>query len=107
MEKVCSHVIVLRSGKMLYNGPTDAITNNHGFFELAATDNQLLIETLQKNANFEKVYLENGVVKAFAKKTIEPTQLNRLLFEEGIVLSMLIQRKESLEEQFLQLTEKK
>ncbi|WP_404812440.1 ABC transporter ATP-binding protein [Capnocytophaga canimorsus] len=107
VEKVCSNVIVLRSGKMLYNGPTDAITNNHGFFELAATDNQLLIEALQKNANFEKVYLENGVVKAFAKKTIEPTQLNRLLFEEGIVLSMLIQRKESLEEQFLQLTEKK
>jgi len=30
--------------------------------------------------------------------------LNRTLFEKGIFLSHLVQRKESLEEQFLELT---
>ena len=30
---------------------------------------------------------------------------NKLMFEKGIILSHLVQRKESLEEQFLQLTD--
>ena len=36
---------------------------------------------------------------------MEAEEFNRLLFKNGIVLSHLVKRKESLEEQFLQLTD--
>ena len=35
---------------------------------------------------------------------IEAEELNTMLFEKGIVLSHLVKRKESLEQQFLELT---
>ena len=36
---------------------------------------------------------------------MEAEEFNKLLFKNGIILSHLVKRKESLEEQFLQLTE--
>src|SRR5690606_38972798 len=38
VEKVCSHVIVLKNGKSLYSGLVDGMTNNLGYFELKAKD---------------------------------------------------------------------
>ena len=38
---------------------------------------------------------------------MDAEQFNKLLFTNGIVLSHLVKRKESLEEQFLQLTDNK
>ena len=37
---------------------------------------------------------------------MEASEMNRFTFDNGIVLSHLVKRKESLEEQFLQLTDK-
>ena len=43
VEKVCSHVLVLRFGKILYSGTVDGISNKNGFFELQAESNSNLI----------------------------------------------------------------
>ena len=37
---------------------------------------------------------------------MEASEFNKLVFNKGFVLSHLVKRKESLEEQFLQLTDK-
>ena len=34
VEKVCSHVVVLRKGEKLYEGPVDQMISSNGFFEL-------------------------------------------------------------------------
>ena len=34
VEKVCSHVVVLRKGEKLYSGRVDEMISSHGFFEL-------------------------------------------------------------------------
>ena len=39
VEKVCSHVIVLRKGEILYSGSVDEMSANEGFFEVMADDN--------------------------------------------------------------------
>ena len=36
---------------------------------------------------------------------MDATEFNQLMFDNGIVLSHLVKRKESLEEQFLKLTD--
>ena len=104
VEKVCTHVVVLRYGEMLYQGPVDAMASNEGFFELQAQNNAQLIQILTKHTAIEKCIEEEGKVLVYIKNKLEADELNQYLFENQIVLSQLIKRKHSLEEQFLQLT---
>lgn len=104
VEKVCSHVVILRKGKKLYSGPVDEMLASHGFFELKSSEMNMLMELLEKNASFGKVESSNGILTAYLKEEMDAQQLNEFLFKKGIVLSHLVKRKESLEEQFLALT---
>ncbi|WP_053992203.1 ABC transporter ATP-binding protein [Mangrovimonas sp. TPBH4] len=107
VEKVCSHVVVLRKGVKLYSGRVDEMINSHGFFELKATEETKLLEILKHNTAFGKIKTENGLVTAFLNEPMDASAFNKLMFEQGISLSHLVKRKESLEEQFLQLTDNK
>jgi ABC-2 type transport system ATP-binding protein len=106
VEKVCSHVLILRKGEVLYSGSVNAMTSNEGFFELQSDDNHQLMTLLSANEAIDKMSEENGKVFAYLKKPLESKELNRFLFEKGIILNHLIKRKHSLEEQFLELTNK-
>jgi ABC-2 type transport system ATP-binding protein len=105
VEKVCSHVIILRKGEKLYSGRVDDMLASHGFFELKTTQSEALIKHLENDVNFGEIKTENGLTTAFLKNELSAEVLNRTLFEKGIFLSHLVKRKESLEEQFLELTE--
>ncbi|WP_394749848.1 ABC transporter ATP-binding protein [Spongiimicrobium salis] len=104
VEKVCSHVIILRKGEKLYSGRVDGMLASYGFFELRTDDKDALMEFLKNNTSFGEIKAENGSITAFLKEEMSPAVLNKTLFEKGIVLSHLVKRKESLEEQFLELT---
>ncbi len=104
VEKVCTHVVILRKGEKLYSGTVDGMLASHGFFELRTARPEALVQYLEGNASFGEVKIENDLVTAFLKEEMEAEQLNRALFEKGIVLTHLVKRKESLEEQFLTLT---
>ncbi len=104
VEKVCSHVLVLQKGKVLYSGKVDEMMSNEGFFELAADDVNQLATALYDWAPLEKLALEDGKVIAFLKTPHTAAELNAYLFQKGVVLTHLIKRKFSLEEQFLALT---
>lgn len=104
VEKVCSHVLVLRKGEMLYCGSVDGMSSREGFFELQSDNNAALKSTLENHTSVEKVTEENGKLLVYLKQPLAATELNRYLFERQIVLSHLVLRKNSLEEQFLELT---
>ncbi|ARV10480.1 ABC transporter ATP-binding protein [Winogradskyella sp. PC-19] len=105
VEKVCSHVVVLRKGEKLYSGRVDEMINSHGFFELKTDKQSELISILEDHKLFEKIKTEDDLITAFLKEPMEASDFNKLMFDRGIVLSHLVKRKESLEEQFLQLTD--
>src|SRR5690606_18177985 len=42
VEKVCSHVVIIRKGEKLYSGRVDEMNASHGFFELKAEDKEKL-----------------------------------------------------------------
>ena len=107
VEKVCTHVVVLRKGVNLYSGRVDELISSHGFFELKTHQKDDLLKLLETHPNFSHTKLENDLITAFLKNPMEAEAFNRLLFKNGIVLSHLVKRKESLEEQFLQLTDHK
>ncbi|MGY0392991.1 ABC transporter ATP-binding protein [Bizionia sp. KMM 8389] len=105
VEKVCSHVVVLRKGEKLYAGRVDEMISSHGFLELKAADTTKLKTFLESRKMFGKVKLEGDLITAFLEEPVDTQTVNSLLFENGIILTHLVKRKESLEEQFLQLTD--
>jgi ABC-2 type transport system ATP-binding protein len=104
VEKVCSHVIVLRKGEILYSGLVDGMSANEGFFELEAENNENLILVLKTHPAIDKITPENGKVVVYLKSALSSKDLNQFLFNNNIILSHLVKRKNSLEEQFLELT---
>lgn len=106
VEKVCTHVVVLRKGAKLYSGRVDEMISSHGFFELKTRKQDALIELLENHSAFKSVKIQDNLVTAFLNEPMNSEDFNKHLFEHGIILTHLVQRKESLEEQFLQLTDK-
>jgi ABC-2 type transport system ATP-binding protein len=106
VEKVCSHVLVLRYGEILYSGTVGGMTNQIGYFELQAENNLSIITALQNHSEIDIISEMDGKVIVHFKSTVDATQLNKYLFDKGVCLSHLVQKKMSLEEQFLALTNK-
>ena len=104
VEKVCSHVVILRKGKKLYSGSVDNMLASHGFFELRTKNEKELLNYLESNASFNLIKNNDGLITAFLNEEIHADELNKILFDKGIILSHLLKRRESLEEQFLTLT---
>jgi ABC-2 type transport system ATP-binding protein len=48
IEKICSHVIVLKEGNSIYCGRVDEMTSNNGYFELKADNNAQLLNALNE-----------------------------------------------------------
>ena len=106
VEKVCSHVLVLRFGEVLYCGTVDGMSNQNGFFELQSEYNSKLIDILTNHPEVEKISEIEGKVMVHLKTPFDASILNRYLAEKGIYLNHLVYKKMSLEEQFLALTSK-
>ena len=104
VEKVCTHVLVLQKGKILYSGAVGAMSNNEDFFELNSNNNENLKTVLLKNPSVKSAVDENGKLLVYLNNSISAEDLNRYLFENNIILNHLVKRKHSLEEQFLELT---
>jgi len=105
VEKVCSHVVVLRKGEKLYAGRVDEMISSNGFFELKCDDETKLLNYLDSHKAIKNTTVVDGLITAFLETPISASEFNKELLNQGISISHLVKRKESLEEQFLQLTD--
>lgn len=103
VQKVCSHVVVLRKGEMLYQGSVNDMIESNSFFELKANDISKLKMVLQSHPAVDKIVDEEDKILVYVKQDIPSAELNAYLFEQKIVLEHLVKRRNSLEEQFLEL----
>lgn len=104
VEKVCSHVLVLRKGQILYTGSVNGMISNEGFFELQADNANMLNNVMASHPATDKIEETEGKLLVYLKEPLEPAELNRYLSTNGLYLNHLVKRKHSLEEQFIQLT---
>lgn len=103
VEKVCSHVVILHKGKKLYSGLVSEMTASKGFFEVDSAQNELLVALLENHPSVSHLSNEKHPVKAFLKDDLDAASLNQYLFDNKVIASHLVKRKQSLEEQFLEL----
>ena len=105
VEKVCSHVVVIRKGVKLYAGRVDEMTASNGLFELKVETNEdKLMTILKEHPAIGKISKDHETIVATLNSEISSTEINEFLFKKGIILSHLVKRKPSLEQQFLDLT---
>ncbi|MDG1508592.1 MAG: ATP-binding cassette domain-containing protein [Flavobacteriaceae bacterium] len=105
VEKVCSHVVVIREGIKLYSGRVDEMTASKGLFELKTTNDKIKLLTLLEQHHSIGIVKEDGeFIIAYLTEEMEATEINTFLFKNGIAVSHLVKRKPSLEQQFLDLT---
>lgn len=105
VEKVCTHVVVLSKGKSLYVGRVEQMNASFGFVTLQCSDMPGLKKVLEESTSFENIKQDGAYLVANLTQEMDAAKLNAFLFEKGITLSHLVQRKESLEEKFLALTQ--
>ena len=107
IEKICSHVIVLKQGNAIYAGSVDGMSANKGYFELKSENLLLLEEQLNDFTLFSDIKNDGNLVTAIIKEEISGAELNKKLVEKGIYVSHIYKRKQSLENQFLELVKNK
>ncbi len=105
VEKVCTHVAILKTGELITTGNVNEILSNEDMVEAAATDNEKLMLALQKMDANARVVKEGGYIKIFVPvNTADLAAINNYCFNNGIVLNHLLLKKKSLESRFFELT---
>lgn len=104
VEKVCSHVIILKNGVKYYEGPVDGIHKSFGYIELKAQNLKLLKQFMVSLEEVDSIEEESSMLKVFLKNELNTEELSQRLAQEKIYITHLAQKRPSLEEQFLTLT---
>lgn len=105
IEKICTNVAILRKGELLHISTLDVFMKQEYKLILKATDVQKL-ESFVRNAGlFSEIEVQKGEVCVVPNETTSAEDINKLLFENGIVLSGLREHHESLEAKFIELIE--
>ncbi len=104
IEKVCTHVAILKKGNLLLNGPVDEVLRTEDSVEVAARDLTILQSVLQAMQGVLKVRPGEGTLQLTCGPGIGTQQVNEYCISKGIVLSHLQLKKRSLESKFMELT---
>jgi len=107
VEKVCSDVIVLKNGVKFYEGAVNGLTQTHGYFEIAAENEEQLLNFLKMHSDLGKIKKENQYYHVSLEKNISTTEFSKELQKAGILLTHFSKKQPSLESQFLSLTQTK
>ncbi|MCS6989343.1 MAG: ABC transporter ATP-binding protein [Chloroherpetonaceae bacterium] len=104
VEQVCTHVAVIKNGKLLKSGRVKDLVSRNPFALVRAEDNEKLRATLETYPETLSVSSEGDCVLAELKSE-NLSALNQFLAERGVFVSHLALRKKSLEEAFVEITQ--
>ena len=103
VEKVCSHVAILKMGKLIAAGEVGELLKGEKVLIIASPDIEKLKIFLDKHPAASRYTFEKDTFKVALSNDVNVTSISRELMENGIVVSKLEEKKQSLEDQFLEL----
>lgn len=103
VQKVCSHVAVLKKGKMLFTGKVSEVLSVSDCMELGSNDIDLLLKAIEEHPQYKNHEKIDGKLLVYFIGEPEPAEINEFFHMKGIILSHLSDRKRTLEQHFLEL----
>lgn len=104
VEKICSHVAILKKGKLIAAGRVQELLSSEPLVEIAASDHEKLRTALGQCAFVSNVQEHNQKFILGLAAGNTPSDLNKFLFERGLFLNHLVSKQKSLEAEFLERT---
>ena len=103
VEKICSHVAILKSGNLLGYGPIHTVLNQQEQVFVASSDLNLLKTTLNQLNGIREINQVGNRVYLSLTQGKTTSDLNKALFDKGIIVSEIGIQKANLEANFLEL----
>ena len=105
VEKVCTHVAILKKGTLLTAGAVDEVLVNEDIVEISSNDLLQLEKVLQNFSGATNIKPDGKTIHVFFPAgTANLEDVNRFCFEKGIALNHLMIKRKSLETKFFELT---
>lgn len=105
VEKVCTHVAILKRGNLLTAGPVDEVLANEDIVEISSSDTDKLKSVLESFPGHTHFKQDGKLFQIyFPVGTARMEDINRYCFEHGVTLNQLLLKKKSLETKFFELT---
>ncbi|MEO5976952.1 MAG: ATP-binding cassette domain-containing protein [Chryseolinea sp.] len=102
VQKVCTHFAVLKKGNLVYTGPVATVGDGPETVEVNA-DTPDFDKVLMRYEGTALINKENGQYLVTLRDSFHGKDLNKFLFENGVVTSHLVTKRKSLEKMFLEI----
>ncbi len=105
VEKVCTHVAILKKGTLLASGPVDEIFSTDKIAQIGTKQTELLQQIIPSMPGYVKHNNDGEMIDVFFDMSAtDLTGINQHCFNHGVVLNHLQLKKQSLETKFFELT---
>jgi ABC-2 type transport system ATP-binding protein len=105
VEKVCTHVAIMKRGTLLTAGAVDEVLANEDIIEINANNNGRLKELFTNYPNIKNIKQNDDTLQLFfTLGTANLEAVNKYCFDNGVLLNHLLLKKKSLETKFFELT---
>ncbi len=102
VQVICSHIVILREGEMVYNGSMNSLLNQEQAFRLSATNMEQLEQALHAISGISITERTETDLLVTCSEKIDGSSINKRLVEQGIYLSELHAYQKNLETIFLE-----
>jgi len=103
IEKVCTHVAILKFGNLIRQGTIGEIIGGDNFVIISSSDMIALNTAISSNNQMEVSKSADTEITIKVSKEMTTEMINQYFFDKGVVLSKLKSHSESLETQFLEI----
>ncbi len=106
VEKVCSHVAILKQGKLMATGHVDEILHQDQLVELGSENSAQLREAMAQYPGVKIIDLtaKDIFTVSITNENADLGKINQYCFENGVILNRLVRKKQSLESKFIEIT---
>jgi len=106
VEKICSHVAIIKNGVLQTTGPVGSILSNDKSIQIAAAEEASLENWLRANPNIHTIRKDGFYFDCSVNEDFDVAEMSKALSHLQIYPTHLVVKKQSLEEEFLQIIAK-
>ncbi len=106
LEKVCTHVAILKKGKLIKSGKIHELISTNEQIFLSSDRNTELFDFLVRSGVCKNITTVEKGILVDVQQPFDSAYINKLAFENGFMLNAIETRTQSLEEQYLELMKK-